>query len=53
MQIETNMFTNNMHISVCDKDPLKAPLIGEAQVPLSIFTSHGPQEEWIQLHFNG
>ncbi len=53
MQIETNMFTHNMHIRVCDKDPLKAPLIGEADVPLSIFTQHGPREEWIQIHFNG
>lgn len=47
MQVETNLFTHQMHIQVCDKDPLKAPLIGEAHVPLSVFTQSGPREEWI------
>jgi hypothetical protein len=47
MQIETNLFTQSMHIRVCDKDPLTAPLIGEANVPLSVFTQHGPREEWV------
>ena len=38
MVIEPGLFAHKMHIRVCDKDPLKAPLIGEAEVPLSIFT---------------
>jgi hypothetical protein len=52
MEIPVNMFQNHMHIVVKDRDhPLQ--IIGEANVPLTIFTGQGPREERIPLNTGG
>jgi hypothetical protein len=50
MEIATNMFQHNMHIVV--KDQGHGP-IGEANVPLSIFTTAGPKVEMIHINTGG
>ncbi len=52
MEIPVNMFQHNMHIVVKDRDhPLQ--VIGEANIPLNVFTGQGPREERIPLNTGG
>ncbi len=52
MEIATNMFQHHVHIVVKDQaHPLQ--VIGEANVPLNVFTQNGAREEAVTLNTGG